>query len=492
MEKENRTIFKMINSESKEFVRIFSIIISIIAPPIAENFEIIKMRYQEKITVYGLYLLAFFLPWQTRYFLRRGEISGGYSEYATISLYAIDAMVIILFIFFVYDKFFIKFNFFKHHRIFWLLIAGLELFIFISLFFASDKILALYHYGVSLIGVCLFWLLIEARFEKTKLLGFFLGGIFLQAALGIWQFFNQKMFAAKYLGIAWHNAGNLGDSVVMDAAGRWLRAYGGMDHPNILGGLLVIGLWLLVKNKDNFSLLKIFIKTSNKKTVKLLELAIFYFVFFIFITALFFSFSRTAWFALIVGFIFYFFFALFAKKMLRWKNIILPAAIMFLFLGYCFHGLVLARFDRSVYTENISLDERIIYLAQAKELINHHWLWGAGLGNYAVACSTAQFQNCRAGLPAWSYQPVHNVFLLVWAEIGIGGLLFFSGLFVYAFVKFWKNKKYEEFILFFTLIILMQFDHWLWSLHFGVIFFWFISGIALREELSSDDIIFRS
>ena len=51
--------------------------------------------------------------------------------------------------------------------------------------------------------------------------------------------------------MAVHKAEELGTSVVetvgADGLGeRWLRAYGGLDHPNILGGILAVALLLFI------------------------------------------------------------------------------------------------------------------------------------------------------------------------------------------------------------------------------------------------------
>ena len=94
---------------------------------------------------------------------------------------------------------------------------------------------------------------------------------------------------------------------------------------------------------------------------------------------------------------------------------------------------------------------------------------------------------------AWAYQPVHNVFLLVWAEIGIVGLLGFLGLLGYlgwsALKRFWKEEDYISLPLLLALVIIMMFDHWLWSLHFGVLWFWLILGLIVKQK--SPEVIYR-
>ena len=212
------------------------------------NWEI--MTKIQKIIEYGLYALVFLLPIQTRWIIKAGEINGGYSEYGTISLYGTDILLSVLLSLFVVYKLCQRQQVTSYKlqvtRIWWM-IAGLELFIFISIFFAPDKVLAVYRYGVFLLGVGLFWLVVSAYYDRLKLAYAFLGGVMFQAGLGIWQFFSQSSFASKWLGLAAHDPAELGTSVVETLdGGRWLRAYGGLDHPNVLGGLVVIGILLIV------------------------------------------------------------------------------------------------------------------------------------------------------------------------------------------------------------------------------------------------------
>ncbi|MBI5654914.1 O-antigen ligase family protein [Candidatus Uhrbacteria bacterium] len=62
-----------------------------------------------------------------------------------------------------------------------------------------------------------------------------------QAALAYWQYAVQRVDSVSWLGIAFQSPKQLGVSVVEFADQRYLRAYGGMPHPNILGGWLAVG-----------------------------------------------------------------------------------------------------------------------------------------------------------------------------------------------------------------------------------------------------------
>jgi hypothetical protein len=55
-----------------------------------------------------------------------------------------------------------------------------------------------------------------------------------------------------------------------------------------------------------------------------------------------------------------------------------------------------------------------------------------------------------------------------------------------------KKNSYRAFSLVFVLVIIMLFDHWLWSSHFGIFLFWLVVGLIAKENeivRFSEDII---
>ena len=84
--------------------------------------------------------------------------------------------------------------------------------------------------------------------------------------------------------------------------------------------------------------------------------------------------------------------------------------------------------------------------------------------------------------PSWHYQPTHNVFLLIWAEVGILGLLAIAVLFFIIIKKFIIHDDWQALPVLLALIVIMLVDHWLWSLHFGVLFFWLVLGMIIKLQ----------
>ncbi|HAM88563.1 MAG: O-antigen ligase-related protein [Candidatus Falkowbacteria bacterium GW2011_GWC2_38_22] len=449
-----------------------------------QNDKIFFMFKLKKIIEYSLYLLAFILPWQTRLILRPGSLNGGYFEYGSVGLYGTDILLLIIFCLYILYLVKMKFSIFDFrfsNALF--MIGGLELTVFVSIFFSEDKSIAVYKYIWLLMGIGLLFLLQSFDYKKIRLLYSFLLGVFFQAVLGIWHFLNQFAYAFKWLGIAEHDPSTLGVSVVeaigADGIGeRWLRAYGGLDHPNIFGGLLAIGvlvvifLLIFLKRNIQYSEKNTQYSIFNIHSIYKYLILIFYFFLLTFCTALFFTFSRSAWLACAVGIVVMLIFGIIKKDWFYQREllkIILFVSVLFFILFINFENLVLTRVRAQSRLEQISNIERMESYQNGFEIIKNNFFFGAGIGNYTMA-----LEKNNPGQPAYSYQPVHNVFLLVLAEIGVFGFLFFVSLFLYVFYQAIKIKDGFAVALLIALMILMMFDHYFWSLHFGMMFLFFV------------------
>ena len=371
------------------------------------------------------------------------------------------------------------------------LMAG-EFVVLISIFFAVDKVLALYKYGWFLMGLGLFFMLINKDLSnRLKLIYSLAAGIFLQALLAIWQFLTQTTFANKFLGLAIHNPAQLGTVVVefyrQGVLTRYLRAYGGLDHPNMLGALMAIGILLLANLLIQRTPLNI------KDKFRGWFLVINYGLLFFFSVALLFSFSRSAWLATVVGLMV----MIIANWRLKfwpqnswqnylrnfWQSINFRSLEIRLVIGFglaliiilgCLFNLMTVRFSTQDRLEKISVTERLSGFSQALQIIKAQPLTGIGIGNYTLAL----WHNYPTQ-PAYYYQPVPNIFLLIWSELGIFGILAFGGFWL---VLFWEQIKKPHsaalgWALLAALTVLMMVDHWLWSLHFGLFLFWLTLGL---------------
>ena len=450
-------------------------------------------KFFNKFLEYSVYLIVFLLPIQTRLFLRSGEIGGRYSEYLTISLYGIDLLlfgVLILYLFDLKNKAIkIQINSFFSFTV---VMGALEFVYFMSIFLGDDRSLAFYTYTKFLLAIGLFWLIVKVNYKNFILLWSLVAGLFFQASLGIWQFLNQSSFAMKWLGMAEHIPFE-GGTAVIEVLGedglwqRWLRSYGGLDHPNVYGGFLSLGFLVVLlalvrraksdyRDYDN--------QGEQKNNAIKQEYLIMGFLCFLF-AAIFFSFSRAAFLSFFVGIFGMLLLAIYRKDWLTQLNIlkiILFSGVIFFVLYLNFGDLLSVRLEGEARLEKMSNLERVESYKIAQGLIRDDWFLGVGAGNYIPT-----FQKNFPDKPGWYYQPVHNVFLLAWSEIGIIGLLLFIAILQLVLREILQQSKQHDYAAYkipilFSLIVLMLFDHWLWSLHFGVIFFWFVLGFLYSNK----------
>ncbi|MFA5130817.1 MAG: O-antigen ligase family protein [Patescibacteria group bacterium] len=426
-------------------------------------------KFLGKAIEYLSYLFVFTLPWQLKLIFRPGE-----TNYTEISFYFSHGLLLLILFLFLWRRLKDTEKENESPAIIYSL-AALEFFVFISIFFASDQVLAAYRYFIFLAALSLFFIIRfgtaprnykDPIINKIGLIYSFLAAALAQAILGIYQFLTQTSFAFKYLGMAAHNPSTLGTAVIETANGRWLRAYGGLDHPNILGGFLAIALilaaYLLAKKK---------MLNTRRQVWSSIFLFIFYFIT---LYALFFTFSRSAWLALAAGFL-----ALLIALIVNKDKWILGRFIALIFFSAAligiaaapFQELLMVRIDATTRLEQKSITERTSYIFQARDLLQKNFLTGVGIGNYSTAVAVAD-QNKE---PAWEYQPVHNVFLLLWAEGGLFSFLSFL-IFLFFLIKNGRREIYA-FAILAPLLILMLLDHWLFSLPFGILFFFLLLGL---------------
>jgi len=427
----------------------------------------IKKINLKTIIEYLFYFFVFVFLWQTKLIIVPGD--SNYNEIALFGNYILLSVILILF--FVYKV--------KNKREsgaapgidkYLVILAALDFFIFLSILISSNIGLSIFRYILFLLSVGLMYLMLNFKFNFKKIILVFLAALLLQAGLGIGQFFTQETFACKYLGIASHEASDLGTSVIETGNERFLRAYGATDHPNIFGALMFFAIFftILLMVKNNYH--------GTKATIAYLSL-------FLYFIALCLSFSRSAILSLAISLLFLFLVFFFTDKKLFHKflpiflSLVLLSGALFLLLK----PLILVRVDASSRLEKISLNERQEQNIVASHIILDNMWLGVGLGNYHN-----ELLNEQSNLKTYEAQPVHNVFLLMWAEIGLWGLLFFLYFVLYLFKI--NIKKLYYIPLFIGLLIFMLLDHWLWSLSGSYLFLFFILSLTFYfkdDNLSS-------
>jgi hypothetical protein len=425
-----------------------------------------------KITNYLILVFLFLLPWQTRWIYGTATLNGRAWEYGTLSFYGIEILLWLIIIF-TGIRLFVNKEFWQniskkstwHWRLF-VFALGLSLMAF-----------GLYAYAVSpakevsvqfmsrFIGaICLMICLIQSELGFKKMSLAFWGGGVLQGLLAIWQFFSQNVFSSKWLGVASHSASDIGAAVIQTADERWLRAYGSFGWPNSLGIYLavVFVLGILLTQKFSKKLQPLFLAGQI-----------------IIATGLIFSFSRGAWLAGALGIIFLMILAIWKKQkqtiLLILKNIIAGILILIVLLAIL-PNLFTNRFQATGYLEQLSLGERSAQFGIAQTIIFDNFFKGVGPGLFTYYLAD-NFEAPAYGL----YQPVHNIYLLAMAELGI--ILFTV---VIIGLLFLIKRLYKTNLIFLPVIFILLcfgfFDHYLWTLFGGQILLFSIFGLVLAKN----------
>ncbi|TSC98257.1 MAG: hypothetical protein Greene101420_850 [Parcubacteria group bacterium Greene1014_20] len=306
----------------------------------------------------------------------------------------------------------------------------------------------------------------------------FLLACVLQGYLGMMQFFLQSDIVGenKYLGVSAHDPSELGTSIVDTGLRRWLRAYGTLPHPNIFGGLMAAGLviaayWVMDVGRR---------VTSASRKIFFEMIGAWMSVVIIF-SGLMVSFSRSAWIGAGVGISAYFFFLWRAYRknsewpvirlsLLKLCSIVLAMIIVFYLL---LAPLFETRFGVEGALEQQSVDTRLDQGREFFAIIKQKGITGVGIGNYTAYLSSF----IRSEEPAWTYQPIHNIYLLILAELGLVGLSII-GYFLWksriCIRQIFKNifdpadpwTRISISILL-GLAVIGLFDHYLWSMAVG-------------------------
>jgi len=378
----------------------------------------------------------FLLPWQTRLIISSGSLNGEYWEYGTISLYAIDILLIVLIAFCLFGA-----KPLSNKKILLpVLLIGLAL---ANIFSSFNPALSAFHWLWMLLALALYFALKHHGFDYKKLALAFVAGAAVAGIFGVWQFSSQSAPASKWFGLAEHQPAELGVSVIEAVAPdgvieRWLRAYGPFDHPNILGGYLALALIIAM-------LLALKINPKENKpehiilTASIIGLS----------AGLVASFSRGAWLAALIAII-----VILIQYKNQFKKLLPFLLISIIVIGLFvtpYYYLFAPRLNNDYQLEQISSSERLGGWKDSLGVVKKNLLIGSGLGTYGLA-----LEQTRPNELVWFYQPVHNTFLLILAELGLIGLLLAGFLF----------KKLPLSILG-ALVVIALFDHWLLSLHIG-------------------------
>ncbi len=423
-------------------------------------------KFLEKL----FYLFVFLLPWQTVWIIREIFYGGEKWQYGTIGLYLSDvALWVWLFGTAILYRQKIKKHLIENKKMFFILFA----FVFWSLasfLWSGDRELSLYFSVLLFSGAGLFLMIPIFSFSEQKVVKIFTISVILQSVIGLMQFITQQTVSQKFLGLSHREIWQGGNAVFTVNGERWLRNYGAMPHPNIFGTLLfatlllTIGLYYFSVYKKN-----IFVKALYFIGIALISLNIL------------FTFSRSAWLMTIMGII--------AILVLFWREkrkILMPIFVVIVLsvvIIFSSANLFRERVEQDSLPTHNSIVDRELYIRQALKSTSQYPLIGVGAGDYTKSV----FEQDHHLRPIWFYQPVHNVFILITAELGIIGLILFLSflILIYSYIfRSWYHFNFWQKIfstIFSLLLVFSLLDHWFWSTHFGLLFLFFLTGLIFKK-----------
>ena len=433
------------------------------------------------LTDIASFLAIVLMPWQARWIFAYHELAGERYEYGVFSVYAGSIIVIIAAAFLLY-----RLNFPKNFRpvYFWSVIAWL----IISSLIAPSTSVAFFYSALAIIAFGYF--VIASQWTQRKVMISIVAAGMIQAAFAWFQFIIQKVSANTVLGVAEHLPHVLGQSVVLINGKRILRAYALLPHPNILGGLLVVSFIVLVY---------FFIQSDRPSTIQHFRQRIMLIISALFLfSGILITFSRAALLSVVVFLIGWVMYAGFRKnnQMIRKiGRITVYSGLLFLVFNLMASNIWLDRFGVTFGSPTVSAgggrldalsnNERLGSYQQAQSLMNARSIFlGYGLGNYVP-----QLAQEFPSLPSYSYQPAHNVYVMMLLEFGVIGIL----LLLWITITVMRDRWYEcrgqvMYQYLFSIVIVLffmgLFDHFLWTSYFGQSLWWLALGLAANKSYS--------
>jgi O-antigen ligase len=264
---------------------------------------------------------------------------------------------------------------------------------------------------------------------------------------------------------------NSGISVVFSGAEHWLRVYGISSHPNLLGGHLAVGVILI---------LGLVISSRGRLRFWLIAAWLMCWL------TLLLTFSRSAWLGVVGGGVVALVLLLRGGHLAR-STIKLLAALAVASLGltalfvWRFQPFLVNRIEVAIVSyETQAITQRLAAARLAVQIFAAHPLTGVGLAQSIVVTRDL------LGTPIdW----IHNVPLLIAAELGVTGLMLI-GLLMIALVVIGVQRWRRSVALWQTLVggalialvVAMQFDHYVWTVPQGGLLWAWLVGWWLRTD----------
>lgn len=415
----------------------------------------------QKLLNWFLPAYVFLLPWQARLILT--DFSAALPRYGSLSIYATDMLFWVLAVVWIVHMHREKGKAHEDWRRLRLPLAIVLVFFTyagISLFWTADQVVGReFFYRLMQAGMLAMMIASGVVKQRRVLLALASSGA-VQGLFAIQQFFSQYISPSTLLGMAEQRPEIPGVSVIEYADERWLRAYGTLPHPNMLGAFCGVAM---------LAAATVFWRAYQSLNRR--DVIIGWLTFIFSYLGLLFTFSRAAWLATALAGIVYAAIELVGCDRMNktsfavaFAKLAFVSALFLVFFSAIFGPLW---WSRSVGTGRLAQQstlDRATLVEQSRELFASRTWFGGGVGSYLPLLVKAYPEQ-----PSYFYQPVHALWRLLIVEYGyvgmamiVASLIAFMGIVVR--FKVWMLAPA---LLFF--LVASSFDHFWYSLPFGML-----------------------
>lgn len=414
------------------------------------------------------YIFLFCIPISLRHIFHYEPFN--FIEWTSVYIYATDLFLGFLLIFWARSGIRKTLTRADYFLLAFVAIAG------ISIKNAIDTQVALFQWLKLVEGTVLYFYVKNYALERFELPNAFvalvLGGAF-QGIIATIQFIQQGSLGLKYIGESVLIPAMSGIAAFYVEGIKIIRAYGTTPHSNVLAIYLFVALGafysIAIYQKRAWwwhifyaIILWAFLLTFSRVVIGLWLLT---FLVRSFLIRFYPKFRKEFW----------------ENKMTRTRSLKIfwtTIAVGALFLA-CYWPYVENRIFISSNDEAVQL--RVLYNNESLE--SGGPTFGRGIGNFVPWLMTQNLHLDR-GL----YQPVHNMYLLIYSEVGPIGLILFLIFLVLLIHDFYRRTRFKRlyhfsfFLILAVVLISGLFDHFFWTIQTGRLLFWLVLGLIASAK----------
>lgn len=417
------------------------------------------IRYLKAIEKYLIIFLLFLLPTQLAYHFWPGWafVFGIRIDLLSPSIYLTDLLIILIFLLKVVTEGRKFFQIPPKYKIFW---QAVIILIAVNCIYSTSAGVSLNKWfkALELVFLGIYFYKQQALKLSSIVYTLFYSSIFF-SVIGITQFVKGGTIGGilYYLGERAFSQSTPGIALVSLNGAEYLRAYSTFSHPNSLAGFLGAAiLFILLSGK------------LKRNTFNLLGILVV-------LTCFILTFSLSAYLGIFVAFAYY----LFSKNKKHFGSIVNISILLFILVS-----LLLPVFSPWIFSNFSSIGQNISQRLDlafiSGQMIAQKFLTGEGLGTFIV--NIPMYKGVFTY--SWLLQPVHNIFLLVFAEIGIFGLLAFTYILFKAVSVLLKDKRIYLLLSLIFILFTGLFDHYTLTLQQNILLFSVFIGISFHAKMS--------